>query len=165
MQAYSVLFVCLGNICRSPLAKGIMRDLVAKRSLVDHVHVDSCGTGGWHIGEGAHQETVRVARGLGVELEGHRARQLQKADFDKFDLLVAMDSSNQREMLRIAGDNSCKVVLLREYDPSPSSLDVPDPFYGGEDGFLEVQDIVFRSCERLLTHIEQQLSCTTLPEE
>jgi protein-tyrosine phosphatase len=150
-----VLFVCLGNICRSPTAEGVMRHLVDAAGREDALTLDSAGTGGWHVGNPPDGRATSAARGRGITLTG-AARQVRAADFDDFDLLVAMDRANQRDLRRIAPDDEAraKVVLLRDYDPEAGSdLDVPDPYYGGEDGFEEVLDIVERSCRNLLSTI------------
>lgn len=147
----SVLFVCLGNICRSPLAEGVFRHLVEQAEKSKEYIIDSCGTGGWHVGEPPHRESRAVARRNGVSLEGQTARQLDREDFKRFDLIVAMDRQNRRDIERLMPKgSSCRVVCLREFDPEIVELDVPDPYYGGPDGFEEVYRIVERSCEALL---------------
>jgi protein-tyrosine phosphatase len=154
-QQKSILFVCLGNICRSPLGEGIFRSLVEERGLIDSYVIESCGTGSWHVGSKPHKDSIRIARENGIDITGQRARQLDSADFKNFDLLVAMDRSNKADILALAGAQSEKIVCLREFDPRADDLDVPDPYYGGWDGFIEVFDIVSRSCVRFLDSLEE----------
>lgn len=149
MRQTRILFVCLGNICRSPLAHGVMLKLVADRGMESHVAVDSCGTGEWHLGEPAHRGSCKVAKQNGVDLSFHRARKFSPADWDKFDWIVAMDRENKKTLNNLRGNQAAKVVLLREFEPGgASSLDVPDPYYTG--GFDEVYAIVERCCTALL---------------
>jgi protein-tyrosine phosphatase len=154
---FKLLFVCLGNICRSPTAEGVMRALVADAGLEEAIHIDSAGTGSWHVGSAPDERATDAARARGLVLEG-TARQVQPADFVDFDLLVAMDGENARELGALAEDDEqrAKVRLLREFDPqSPPDLDVPDPYYGGPGGFDEVLDLVQAACEGLLVEIRE----------
>jgi protein-tyrosine phosphatase len=149
-----ILFVCMGNICRSPTAEGVMRALLREEGLDDAVELDSAGTGGWHAGESPDARATEAAARRGIALEG-AARQVTGADFDDFDLLVAMDRENLRELLAIAPDEAGaeKVRLLREFDPESADagdLDVPDPYYGGERGFERVLELVTAACRGLL---------------
>src|SRR5271170_3363586 len=136
-----LLFVCLGNICRSPTAEGVMRSLVAKAGLQGSIELDSAGTGAWHVGSPPDARAVAAARARGIALEGS-ARQVRPEDFDDFDLLLAMDRSNLRELSQLAGGErgQAKLRLLREFDPNTDDedLEVPDPYYGGPGGFDEV---------------------------
>ena len=158
-MASRVLFVCLGNICRSPTAEGVMRRLVAESGHGGEVVVDSAGTAGWHEGDPPDRRSQHEAAGRGLDLSGLRGRQVRAHDFEQFDLLLAMDTDNQRELLRLAPDDAArgKVRLLREFDPeavAAGDLDVPDPYYGGPDGFAEVVDIVERSCAAMLDELQ-----------
>jgi low molecular weight protein-tyrosine phosphatase len=148
-----ILFVCLGNICRSPTAEAVMRGLVADAGLEDEIEVESAGTGDWHIGDPPDPRSVAAAAERGVELTG-AARQVDRADFEGFDLLIAMDRSNRDDLRAMALDDEteAKVKLLREYGDG-KELDVPDPYYGGEDGFADVVEIVDRSCRALLDEL------------
>ena len=150
-----ICFVCLGNICRSPTAEGIMRGLVEEAGLAEHVESDSAGTGDYHVGEPSDPRSQEAAAARGVRLDG-RARQFQAADFARFDYVVAMDRENHRELIALAagpGDGG-KLALLRSFEPgSLSEPDVPDPYYGGEGGFDRVLDICEASCRGLLDHI------------
>lgn len=148
----SVLFVCLGNICRSPLAEGVLNHLLAEEGLAEEVRVDSAGTGAYHVGESPDPRSVKVARKNGIELDG-RARQVRPDDLDAFDYVVAMDRSNLRNVESL-GEGSASIHLLREFDPeSPDDDDVPDPYFGGPGGFDRVYEMVDRSCRRLLERI------------
>ncbi|MEA2283438.1 MAG: low molecular weight protein-tyrosine phosphatase [Solirubrobacteraceae bacterium] len=152
-----ILFVCMGNICRSPTAEGVMRRLLREAGLDDAVEIDSAGTGGWHAGEPPDARAAEAAGRRGIVLEG-AARQVTAADFEAFDLLVAMDRENLRELLALAPDEEAaeKVRLLREFDPASADagdLDVPDPYYGGERGFERVLDLVEAACRGLLDEL------------
>ncbi|RMH20302.1 MAG: low molecular weight phosphotyrosine protein phosphatase [Gemmatimonadetes bacterium] len=156
---YAVLFVCLGNICRSPLAEGVLRHRLAARGLDARVAVDSAGTGAWHVGEPADARSRAVARRHGVILDG-RARRVDPSDFERFDLVLAMDRSNlaDLEALRPPGEVRARLALFRAFDPlADGDLDVPDPYYGGPDGFERVYEIVERACEVLAHTIEEEL--------
>jgi protein-tyrosine phosphatase len=160
-----LLFVCLGNICRSPTAEGVMRSLVHRERLQSRIEIESAGTGAWHVGSPPDQRAGQTARGRGITLEG-TARQVQPHDFHHFDLLLAMDRQNLHELQRLApgDDERAKVRLLRQFDPASQSLaqadlDVPDPYYGGPDGFDHVFDLVSAACEGLL----EQIRGGTLP--
>jgi protein-tyrosine phosphatase len=150
-----VLFVCMGNICRSPTAEGVMRALVEEAGLDGRIEVESAGTGGWHAGEPPDARATEAARRRGVTLAG-AARQVRREDFETFDLLVAMDRENLQTLLAVAPNEDAaeKVRLLREFDPaSAGDLDVPDPYYGGERGFETVLDHVQAACRGLLAEL------------
>ncbi len=151
-----VLFVCMGNICRSPLAEGVFLSLIRSRGLEKGYAVDSAGTGGWHAGESPDVRSIDVARRNRVTLEGH-ARQVRAADFDDFDWVIAMDRQNLRDLRPFAPPprgRATRIHLLREFDPDPGNQEVPDPSYGGPDGFDDVYAMVQRSCAALLDHLE-----------
>jgi protein-tyrosine phosphatase len=148
-----VLFVCLGNICRSPAAEGVFRHLVADAGLSDRFVIDSAGTGAWHIGEPADPRMCAAARRRGVTLTGV-ARQVTSEDFDRFDYILAMDTSNLRHLRqRAPSSHRAKVHLFRDFDPLEPGEDVPDPYYGDHKGFDEVLDIVARTARALLAHL------------
>jgi low molecular weight protein-tyrosine phosphatase len=152
-----LLFVCMGNICRSPTAEGVMRRLVAEAGLDDRIATDSAGTGGWHAGDPPDSRATGAAARRGVTLEG-AARQVRAEDFRDFDLLIAMDRENLRGLLAVAPDEagSEKVRLLREFDPLSAGapdLDVPDPYYGGDRGFETVLDMTEAACRGLLDEL------------
>jgi len=140
-----ILFVCMGNICRSPTAEGVMRHLLAERGLEDEIDVQSAGTGGWHAGSPPDARSARAAAARGITLEG-AARQVTRADFEEFDLLVAMDRDNLADLRAIAPAGTEHKVRLLLAD----GRDVPDPYYGGPHGFENVLDLVETACEQLL---------------
>lgn len=141
----------MGNICRSPTAEAVMRNLVDERGLSGEIEIDSAGTGGWHVGNAPDPRATEAARLRGIEMTG-AARQVAIGDFDEFDLLVAMDSDNYEDLVGLAGGDGGKVRLLRQYADG-EGLPVPDPYYGGDDGFEEVLDIVERNCAALLEEV------------
>ena len=149
-----VLFVCLGNICRSPLAEGIFKQLVEDKGLSDQISCDSCGTSNYHIGDQPDPRTRSNAKQNGVVLN-HKARQFDAEDFYRFDLILAMDKSNLGNILNFPESKSsnAKIQLMRDYDPDGQGLDVPDPYFGGEKGFQEVFDILNRSCNYLIDRL------------
>ena len=152
-----ILFVCLGNICRSPTAEGVMAKLVADAGLQGEIELDSAGTGTWHVGEPADTRARKAASARGIELHSI-ARQVRAEDFERFDLILAMDGSNQHALQRLAPDEVAreKVKLLREFDPAVADLhdlDVPDPYYDSERGFEIVLDQVQAACEGLLARV------------
>ena len=147
-----ILFVCLGNICRSPTAEAVMRGLVADAGLEGEVRIESAGTGDWHIGAPPDHRSVAAAAERGVELGGS-ARQVGPDDFERFDLLIAMDAFNRDDLLAMApAGGEAKVRMLREFGDD-AELDVPDPYGGGPDGFAEVVDIVEHNCAALLSEL------------
>jgi protein-tyrosine phosphatase len=162
-----ILFVCLGNICRSPTAEGVMRALVREAGLDDAVELDSAGTGGWHVGSSPDDRATQTALTRGIVLEG-AARQVRAEDFEDFDLILAMDDSNLAELRRLAPGEQARsrLRMLREFDPASAAavasrpsedLDVPDPYYGGPGGFEDVLDIVQAACLGLLEELRARL--------
>lgn len=151
MRPTRILFVCLGNICRSPLAESVFRHLARERGVEQHFEIDSAGTSGYHDGEGPDSRSVATARRRGIEVSGV-SRKLRGEDLHRFDYVIAMDAQNRRDIARLqqAAGGAAKVHLLREWDPEPDHRDVPDPYSGGERGFERVQDIVERACAALL---------------
>jgi len=149
-----LLFVCLGNICRSPTAEGVMRHLLVEEGLAEAVEIDSAGTGDWHVGHAPDHRSAGAAAGRGIELTG-AARQVAPADFESYDLILAMDRSNHDDLLALAPNEQARerIRLLREYDPeavAAGELEVPDPYYGDGDGFEDVLDLVTRACQGLI---------------
>jgi protein-tyrosine phosphatase len=149
-------FVCLGNICRSPTAEAVMRHLVKQAGLQDRILIDSAGTGDWHVGEPRDRRSAEVGRRRGIPLSG-RARQFVPTDFARFEFVLAMDRQNLVNLRGLAPDDAArdKVRLLRSFDPTIIEGDdeVPDPYFGGPEGFDEVFDICLRACQGLLDHL------------
>ncbi|MDH4569573.1 low molecular weight phosphotyrosine protein phosphatase [Pseudomonas sp. BN414] len=152
-----VLFVCLGNICRSPTAEGVLRHKLREAGLAERVQVDSAGTGDWHVGKAPDARTRIAAQRRGYDLSQQRARQVAREDFADFDLILAMDENNLANLRRLRpGDSASELDLfLRRYQ---LELDeVPDPYYGGAEGFEQVLDLVERACEALIVEIKGRL--------
>jgi protein-tyrosine phosphatase len=146
-----ILFVCMGNICRSPLAESIFRHRARNRGVLDRFVIESAGTGDWHVGERPDGRMRDVARQRGVVVDG-RARQVVPEDFERFDHLVCMDESNRRQLVRFGAPRS-KLRLLLDADPSTPEHEVPDPYYGGRRGFEKVYDLVDGACAALLDEL------------
>ena len=147
----------MGNICRSPTAEGVMRHLLREQGLEDEIEIESAGTGGWHAGSPPDARATEAAHRRGIVLEG-AARQVRASDFEDYDLLLAADRENVADLRAIAPDDAAraKVRLLREFDPASRGardLDVPDPYYGGAQGFEEVLDLVEAACRGLLAEV------------
>jgi protein-tyrosine phosphatase len=155
----SVMFFCLGNICRSPLAEALFRFEAQERGLADRFRIASSGTGAYHVGEPPDPGSIRVARErLGLDISHQRAQQLRREHIEQFDYLVAMDRSNQRNARALGGPADKGILLLRDFEPDPSlrGRDVPDPWGGGASQFEEVYDIVTRCTRRLLDTILEE---------
>jgi protein-tyrosine phosphatase len=153
-----ICFVCLGNICRSPTAHGVMERVVAQAGLGAAIVIDSAGTAAYHIGELPDERSRTAARRRGVDLD-HRARQFTRADLDSFDLVIAMDQQNLQHLQRLVGGRTTpELALLRSFDPTAQTgAEVPDPWAGGEQGFEDVLDQCERACNGLLAHIRDRL--------
>ncbi|HTV18712.1 MAG TPA: low molecular weight protein-tyrosine-phosphatase [Polyangiaceae bacterium] len=153
-----VCFVCLGNICRSPTAEGVMKHLVQRAGLGERVAVESAGTADYHTGELPDRRARAAAQARGVALES-RARQFVAGDFARLDYVLAMDEENERNLQRLAPDAEAraKVRLLRSFDAaSPPGAPVPDPYYGGDDGFEQVLDLCEAACAGLLAELRRE---------
>jgi protein-tyrosine phosphatase len=186
-----ILFVCLGNICRSPTAEAVMVELVERAGLADRFEIDSAGTGNWHVGEPPDARAAQAARARGIELRG-TARQVAPEDFDRFDLIIAMDRSNLANLAQLAEPArlgsvqhgaGAELRLLREFESAGSDasstagsaerrqaaggprgpLDVPDPYHGGPEGFDRVLDMVRSCCEGLLAELSSEDGATPRP--
>lgn len=150
----NILFVCTGNICRSPTAEGVFRRLVEQADLTAEIGIDSAGTGGWHVGHPPDSRSQATALKHGVDLSDQRARRVSVEDFAEFQYLVAMDRSHQQALLRLAPEGQeSQVHLLLSYAGDRSLIDVPDPYYGGVHGFEHVFSLIERACKGLLAHI------------
>lgn len=147
-----IQFVCLGNICRSPLAKAVFRDKVEEAGLEEHFEIVSSGTANYHEGEKADRRMRKTAERNGLSLEDHRASQFTAEDLERFDHIFVMDKSNLNDVLYLDEDDQYggKVRLFREFDPEPEDYQVPDPYHGGRQGFENVYDIVERTSDMLL---------------
>lgn len=150
MSQKRILFVCLGNICRSPTAEGIMRGILERQGLASGIRLDSAGTAGYHEGSSPDPRAMEAAQRRGYRLDGQRARPVCAADFHDFDLILGMDRANLSalEQMRPA-DARARVALLLEYTGNRETLEVPDPYYGGSKGFERVLDLVEEACEQL----------------
>ncbi|HBD26493.1 low molecular weight protein-tyrosine-phosphatase [Flavobacterium sp.] len=151
-MASKILMVCLGNICRSPLAEGIMRS-----KLSEDFTVDSAGTGGWHAGQQPDKRSISTAKNRGLDITNQRARQFKKSDFDTFDHIFVMDNSNYKDVLALAPNEEAKLkvkLILNEIFPN-ENVDVPDPYYGGQDGFENVFDMLDQACEEIARKLKR----------
>lgn len=158
MSKYAVLMVCMGNICRSPTAEGVLRHLVAEAGLRDHIHIDSAGTHGYHVGAPPDERSTHHARLRGYDLSDLRARQVKPVDFARFDLILAMDHDNLALLQEDRpAEHRAKLRRLMEFAPPGLGDVVADPYYGGKQGFETVLDHVEAACEGLLLHIRSEL--------
>ncbi len=149
-----LLVVCLGNICRSPLAEGALRARLQASPLRDRIEVDSAGTGGWHVGEPPDNRAIACARAQGVDIGGQRARQLQAADFHDFDWVLCADRQNLRDALRIAPEGlQHKAVLLMEWAGQPGTGEVPDPYTGTAEDFRQVWQLVDSAASAVVSRL------------
>lgn len=149
-----ILFVCLGNICRSPSAEGVFRHLLSQRAPDFAIEIDSAGTHDYHIGEPPDGRAVSAALRRSIDLSGLRARRVHEEDFERFDLILAMDEENLRELRqRAAPRHHARIRLMMEYAPRAGRTGVPDPYYGGAQGFEEVLDLLEEAAEGLLQEL------------
>lgn len=151
-----VLFVCMGNICRSPTAEGVFRHVVRQAGLADKIHTDSAGTHAYHIGEPPDSRAQQTARSRGIELGDLRGRKVEAADFQHFDYVLAMDHNNHADLQQVAGSNADNLHMFLQFAENFDDQEVPDPYYGGEQGFEHVFDLVEDASAGLLAHIRKQ---------
>lgn len=152
---YKICFVCLGNICRSPTAEGVFQHLVYEKGLSPYFYIESAGTSAYHIGEPANSKSREVAGWYGVELNS-RAKRFEASSLEEFDLVLAMDRENLSNIKKLSNgyETGATIKLLREFDPEIDKGEVPDPYFGGMNGFENVFQIIYRSCESLLNELE-----------
>jgi protein-tyrosine phosphatase len=156
---YRIVLVCLGNICRSPMADVVLTDRLERAGLGDRVEVASAGTGGWHVGGPMDERAAALLTRHGYDATRHRARQFQADWFDDADLVLAMDAANLADLVAQAPDAG-RVRMFREFDPragGDGELDVPDPYFGGDEGFEQVLEMVERTCDALVATVERDL--------
>jgi protein-tyrosine phosphatase len=157
-----VLFVCTGNICRSPTAEGVFRSLVERAGLADRIGADSAGTHGYHVGEPPDPRTRAAASARGYDLSGLRARRIAREDFGRFDLVLAMDRDHHAILDRFAPPTGRhKLRMLMEFARRSATDEVPDPYYGGPDGFELVLTLIEDAAEGLLEHLRRELEATS----
>ena len=151
-MSVKILMVCLGNICRSPLAEGILRSKLSEKFIVD-----SAGTGGWHAGELPDKRSIAIARLKGLDISNQRARQFKVSDFTTFDHIFVMDNTNYKEVLALAPNEATKSkvkLILNEIFPN-DNIDVPDPYYGGVDGFENVYNMLDQACDEIARKLKK----------
>lgn len=154
-----ILFVCMGNICRSPSAQGVFRSLLAQRAPELSVEIDSAGTHDYHVGEPPDDRAIAAARRRGIDLSAQRARAVRAGDFDYYDLILAMDEENLRELRRRApAHRHERIRLMMEFVPTAATRAVPDPYYGGPQGFEQVLDLLEEASEGLLLFVASRRS-------
>ena len=161
----AVSFVCMGNICRSPTAEAVMRHLVREAGFEHAIALDSAGTGDWHVGEERDKRSRAVAHRRGMPIVGP-ARQFARSDFDRFDLVLALDEENARHLRHLASTDKAraKIRLLREFEANAGpGAEVPDPYYGGPEGFEHVFDICLAACRGLLEHLRKTYELPSNP--
>ena len=151
-----VLFVCMGNICHLPLAQGVFESLVRREGLEGEVFVDSAGTGRWHVGSPPDERAQRSARRRGLDLSSQRARQVTPDDCHNFDYVLTMDEENYRAVAALCREGSAEVRPFLDYAPDRPDTEIPDPFYGGPEGFEHVMDFVEEASEGLLEEIKKK---------
>ncbi len=152
-----ILFVCMGNICRSPTAEGVFRQLVKNVGLQAKIHIDSAGTHGYHVGETPDKRAQAAAKKRKIDISHHVARQVHRADFDQHDYILAMDRYNYEMLYRLCPpEHHPKIHLLMDFAPTAPQREVPDPYYERDSGFEDVLDLVSMAGHGLLKHVQQQ---------
>lgn len=157
MSKVSVLFVCMGNICRSPTAEGVFRHVVTRSGMAERITIDSAGTHAYHVGEPPDRRAQQAALRRGIDISAQRARKVMLEDFDRFNYVLSMDEENLKHLLTLSEPtHRDKVRLLMEFAPDFGEREVPDPYYGGAAGFERVLDMVEVASEALLAHIRER---------
>jgi len=151
-----ILMVCLGNICRSPMAQGILEKKVSEAGLEDRIKVDSAGTSDYHINHPPDERAIEKSKAYDIDISGYRGRQFEKADFDEFDRIFAMDFSNYENILNLSRskEDSKKVEMILNLNHPNSNMSVPDPYFGGEAGFENVYQLLDAACDRLIEEFQ-----------
>lgn len=156
MDGVRILFVCLGNICRSPLAEVVVCDRAGRRSLNGRFNFESAGTGSWHIGKGADHRSAQTAREHGLDLSSHAAQQITGHNVDNWDWFIAMDWDNRNDLLAM-GVPKERLLMMRQFETDDDLIpDVPDPYYGGPGGFEDAYLMLCENADRLLDYLEEQ---------
>lgn len=150
-----ILMVCLGNICRSPSAEGVLRQKLKQANLADRVTVDSVGIGGWHEGDGPDHRAQQAAKARGYDISGLRARQIQPEDFNQFDVILGMDNSNLHALRQMPQGNAVVDLFMNYADCQYQ--EVPDPYYGEMDGFMTMFDLLEDGCNAIVKRLQEQL--------
>ncbi|WP_145331522.1 low molecular weight protein-tyrosine-phosphatase [Paenibacillus xylanexedens] len=150
----NVVFVCLGNICRSPMAEAVMRHKVMEKGLGEHIRIDSAGTGNWHVGKPPHEGTRKLLDGYQISYANMTARQFVSADFTEFDYIICMDNSNAENVRSLPGGEEAEIIKFMDLLPHEKLREVPDPYYTGN--FEEVYELVNAGCDVLLNRIEEE---------
>ncbi len=154
MAKHRILFVCLGNICRSPMAEGVFRRVAEEEGVLHLFEIDSAGLGDWHVGQAPDSRAQKAARRRGIDISGQSARQVTTGDYDRFDLLLAMDGSNYEELVQLAPKPARhKIRRFLDFAPQAGTKDVPDPFYGGSEGFDHALDLIEDAARGLLADL------------
>ncbi len=157
MDRFRILFVCAGNICRSPLAEGIFRHLATEAGRGSAFEIDSAGTGGWHQGERPDRRSIAAAAGHGIDISAQRARRIEAVDFDRFDLILAMDQDNLKNLRKIAPADALGRLHLFNTLALGNGKDIPDPYYGGHEDFEAVYTMLLAGCNALLPTLGKAL--------
>ncbi len=161
MKKTAILFVCLGNICRSPIAEAVMRSKVEAKGAADIIEIDSAGTASWHVGKAPDARMIEAGTGRGYDLKPLRARQVKPADFYEFDYILAMDEENLDDLMAMAPENPrARLSLYLDFAAGVRETEVPDPYYGGEDGFVHVIDLVENAADGFLKKLEDTSEIT-----
>ena len=151
---YKILMVCLGNICRSPLAQGILEKKSKERNI--NIYVDSAGTGGWHVGSSPDLRSINIAKKYNIDISNQKARKFSTYDFQEFDKIFVMDNNNYRDLIRLcSNEKECnKIQLILKNIAPENNSSVPDPYYGKEDGFEKIYRLLEKACSEIISEIE-----------